>query len=303
MRVCPLRPASSFHLAVPLIPLKAPHSADGRDSDLGSHERTPLLQKGVYHPPSKTDLRGPCPLVNAPANHGYIPRDGRDIRAKELYPALDVTGLSSMLRWGFAYGSLVEHFDDPPTGFWVFISNPFAYLLRRFGMRPPGQKDSSGIPYLNLDQLALPGAVEHDVSLARRDIGQGDNITCQEDLVSGLISISSNGTEITTKDFAVRRRQRLEQQERGNPRLTFDSLAHQLGCTEIALVQKLFGVKSHGYSVPVPYIKAMFEDERLPVKEGWTKRSWWHLGFMELYAHIEKLKRRIGPVKYTTPPK
>ena len=47
---------------------------------------------------------------------------------------------------------------------------------------------------------------------------------------------------------------------------------------------------SRGYSVPVPYVKAIFEDERLPVKEGWTKRSWWHLGLMELYALIEKLK-------------
>ena len=66
-------------------------------------------------------------------------------------------------------------------------------------MRPPGQKDSSGIPYLNLDQIALPGAVEHDSSLTRRDIGQGDNITCQEDLVSGLMAIPSNDREITTK--------------------------------------------------------------------------------------------------------
>ena len=139
--------------------------------------------------------------------------------------------------------------------------------------------------------------------MTRRDIGQGDNITRQEDLVSGLISISSNGTEITTEDFAVRRRQRLEQQGRENPSLTFDSLAHQLGCTEIALIQKLFGVKLRGYSVPMPYVKAIFEDERLPVKEEWTKRSWWHLGLMELYAHIEKLKRCVGPVKYTTPPK
>ena len=222
---------------------------------------------------------------------------------KKLYKALGVTGLSSMLRWGFAYGAVVEHFDDPPTGFWAFIRNPFAYFLRRFGMRPPSQKDSSGTPYLNSDQLALPGAVEHDVSLTRRDIGQGDNITRQKDLVFGLIRVSSSGKEITTEDFAVRRRQRLEQQEQENPSLTFDSLAHQLGCTEIALIQKLFGVKSRGYSVPVPYVKAIFEDERLPVKEGWTKRSWWHLGLMELYAHIEKLKRCIGPVKYTTPAK
>ena len=70
--------------------------------DLDFGERIMLLQKGIYHPPSKTDLRGPCALVNALVNHGYISRDGRDVRAKELYTALDVTGLSRMLRWGFA---------------------------------------------------------------------------------------------------------------------------------------------------------------------------------------------------------
>ena len=53
-----------------------------------------------------------------------------------------------------------------------------------------------------------------------------------------------------------------------NPSLTFDPLAHQLGCTEIALIQTLFGVKPRGYSVPVSYVKAIFDDERLPVIEG-----------------------------------
>ena len=58
-------------------------------------------------------LRGPYHLINALADHGYISRDGRGIRAKELYTALGITSLSSVLRWGFAYGSMVEHSDDP----------------------------------------------------------------------------------------------------------------------------------------------------------------------------------------------
>ena len=86
-------------------------------------------------------------------------------------------------------------------------------------MKPRAQKDLSRILYLNLDQLALSGAVEYDVSLTRRDISQGDNMTCQEDLVCDLISISSNGREITIEDFAVRRRQRLEQHELETPAL------------------------------------------------------------------------------------
>ncbi len=59
-----------------------------------------------------------------------------------------------------------------------FVSNPSAILFR-FGMRRPGQKDALGKKCLNLDQLALPNVIEHDVSLTRRDYQQGDNITPQ----------------------------------------------------------------------------------------------------------------------------
>ena len=58
------------------------------------------LQKGDYCPPSKTNLRSPCPLVNALANHGHIPRDGRNIRYNDLHAALGVTGLSNVLKLG-----------------------------------------------------------------------------------------------------------------------------------------------------------------------------------------------------------
>jgi hypothetical protein len=214
---------------------------------------------------------------------------------------MGVTGLSNVLKWGFAYGCYVEHHEKPPTGWWPVICNPVDAMFRQFGVRPPGQKDSSGIAVINLDQLALPGAVEHDVSLTRRDFGQGDNITPQEDLIAGLLAVSSNGTEITSEDFATRRRQRLEQQERDNPSLKFDSMANQLGCTEISLVQRLFGNAKRGYSVPIPYAKALFEEARLPVKEGWKKREWWSLGIFELNTHIEALKNLVGPVKFTTP--
>lgn len=30
----------------------------------------------AYHPPGLGDIRGPCPGLNAAANHGYLPRNG-----------------------------------------------------------------------------------------------------------------------------------------------------------------------------------------------------------------------------------
>lgn len=34
---------------------------------------------GEYIAPSLTDKRGPCPGFNTMANHGYLPRDGRNV--------------------------------------------------------------------------------------------------------------------------------------------------------------------------------------------------------------------------------
>ncbi|KAM3456881.1 hypothetical protein MY3296_001539 [Beauveria thailandica] len=34
---------------------------------------------GQWAPPGHDDFRGPCPMMNTLANHGYIPRDGRNI--------------------------------------------------------------------------------------------------------------------------------------------------------------------------------------------------------------------------------
>ena len=256
-------------------------------------ESTPPLQRGVYQAPLATDLRGPCPIINALANHGYIPRNGRNVSRAEMRTAVGELGVSSTLSTALAYGAYLEHQAHPPTGFWAFIRNPFAYILRHFGLRDPNQRDPSGASCLNLDQLARHNAVEHDVSLSRRDAAQGDNSTPQKDLIAGLVQSASDGKEITTGDFARFRRQRLEQQKRDNSELTYGPLQHQLACAESAFLQTLFGV---GRNVPVPYLKALFEEERLPVREGWKKRWWWPVGFIELNAQAEVLKKCIGKI-------
>ena len=37
-----------------------------------------------WHPPTPTDRRSPCPMLNALANHGYLPRDGKDVSLADL---------------------------------------------------------------------------------------------------------------------------------------------------------------------------------------------------------------------------
>ena len=151
----------------------------------------------------------------------------------------------------------LEH-NNQKAGFWATVYNPTTNLLGRFGLRDSGQRDSKGIKCLNLDQLARPDAVEHDVSLSRRDYAQGDNCASQPDLVETIIKSSADGKVITTEDFAALRSQRLRQQKHDNPHLKFGGFHLMTTCGQVAFIQALFGASFPSYTVPVPHMKALF---------------------------------------------
>ena len=44
---------------------------------------------GVWKEPGPDDLRGPCPALNTLANHGYLPRDGRNVYVSDIIFAMD----------------------------------------------------------------------------------------------------------------------------------------------------------------------------------------------------------------------
>jgi len=268
---------------------------------MASASSPPPLARGTYSRPATTDLRGPCPLVNCLANHGYISRDGRNVRAAELTAAMKEVGLSRALGAVFANPIFLEHWEPghdaqrPRTlwaKIWYWVRNPWAIAFAAFGMRRPGQEDSMGVACLDLTQLALPGVVEHDISLTRRDYAQGDNLTIQPDLAAQLIASSSDGGKtLSAQDLAELRKRRIEEQKQVNPTAKYGSLQHGIGCTEIALVLNVFG---DGERVPCDYARAIFVEERLPRQEGWTKRRWWTLGLLELARASGKIKKLVG---------
>ena len=49
--------------------------------------------KYTYQPPGPDDSRSPCPALNALANHGYLPRDGKNIPPDLLQRVLQVDSL------------------------------------------------------------------------------------------------------------------------------------------------------------------------------------------------------------------
>ncbi|KAF5706571.1 chloroperoxidase [Fusarium globosum] len=258
------------------------------------------LAKGTYAPSGPNDIRGPCPMINSLANHGYLPRDGRNVRVEEVLAGMDAVGLSKPLAAAFANPIFQERapskfHDDPAVkksllqSILLTIRDPWS-LLGRFGMRKPGQLDSEGHRVLNLDQLGLPNTVEHDISLTRRDHQQGDNFTLQKDLVEDLLASSKDGQTLTANDLAEFRKKRIARQREDNPGLQYGSFEHDLACAEIALILNVIG---SGDRVPCNYARAFLQEERLPMQEGW-KREESKLGIIGLLTKRNGIKKIIG---------
>ena len=262
---------------------------------------SPPLKRGDYAPRKSTDLRSPCPAVNTLASHGYIPRDGRNVRASEIHAGLGGLGIASLLGSVLTYPIFIEDYGPqaPSRSWWNKISNPFSHMFRLFAMRTPGQTDADGIPCLNLDQLRKPECVEHDISLTRFDHAQGDNVTPQPALIKDMLASSHDGARLTVTDLANFRKSRIEQQRRDNPSAHYEAFQNQIACGEIALILKVLG---NGHEVPVNYVRAFFQEERLPREEGWKPRSWWRIGLVELNSLGGKVKKLIGDFAGETVP-
>lgn len=63
---------------------------------MGNSKSTPSFaneSEYQYQPARPTDSRSPCPALNALANHGYLPRDGKNI-PPELFQRVLQVGLN-----------------------------------------------------------------------------------------------------------------------------------------------------------------------------------------------------------------
>lgn len=261
--------------------------------------------KGTFSPAQSTDLRSPCPMINCLANHGFLPRDGRSVHAAEMYDAVSGAGLGMVLASGFTTVAFREyhasdtmsspphhHKKPPPSRGWLGQLLAHLDLAKHIGMRRPGQNDSMGRPVLDLDELARPGVIEHDISLTRRDHQQPQgNNALQRDLVEGLLAASQDGKMITRGDLANYRKKRIAVQKEENPEAYYGTFEHLLSCGEISLILSLIG---DGDMVPVNYLRAFLLEERLPLQEGWKPRRWWKLGFITLQINILKVWRLVG---------
>ena len=66
-----------------------------RSVDHRRHTRNHLVARddsipvGEWRAPGPGDIRSPCPGLNTLANHGYLPRDGRNVHVTDIVTAMN----------------------------------------------------------------------------------------------------------------------------------------------------------------------------------------------------------------------
>ena len=219
---------------------------------------------------------------------------------EDLNASMVHVGMSSLLGSVFAKPTYIE-FQDPAKAYlqrpisvfarmWALIQNPYSFFSH-FGCWKAGQV-KNGQRYINLEDLATHGAIEHDISLTRRDVDQtAGNNDPQPDLIRDMLGFSSDGQNLSTEDLGRFIKSRIKQQLQDNPNLVYGPQAHQVNCGQVALMMNCFG---NGKTIPCSYVRAIFKDERLPWKEGWTKRSWWTMGLIEFFGAVRAMTNAVG---------
>ncbi|KAK3938946.1 Chloroperoxidase [Diplogelasinospora grovesii] len=201
-----------------------------------------------WHPPLPEDSRSPCPGLNAMANHGWLPRSGKNIDLAAV--RFGVTG---------AYNYAPTTFDDA-----------FAQAVS-FNLTTTGNGST-----FHLADLAKHDDIEFDGSLSRNDFYFGDNLhfdpaifaTVAERLGLYEAGDSEMDKYVTVETAAKARAARVQDAMRVNP--TFNASANEMsgspGTTALYLVT-LWDDKVG--AVPKAWIRSFFEKERIPYLEGY----------------------------------
>lgn len=181
-------------------------------------------------------------MLNALANHHILPHSGKGITK-----AMAVEALTSSI--------------NLDSG----IANVFASVA------VTANPDHSSHAF-DLDQLDKHSLIEHDVSLSRNDIAFGDNHTFNKEIWEEVLKSYGEDTET---NFATVSKARYDRVAAAKKAHTDAKKDFQYGIKEFifsygesALFLGILGSPQEG-KIPLEYLKVLFQEERVPYKEGW----------------------------------
>jgi hypothetical protein len=175
--------------------------------------------------------RGPCPGLNSLANHGFLPRSGKNITAIDIIRGTyEGLGLSPKFSVVAGVGELIK-----------------SYRLAAF----------------DLHELSNHGFIDHDCSLSRLDIGQGNNNDFNETIWSVPLQVLKNYSVITPQAIGAARTARDLFDIAHNPTQECGARSIALGALENGLL-----IASLGGSPKLEWVRSLFEQQRIPTNLG-----------------------------------
>ncbi|RLN38053.1 hypothetical protein BBJ28_00001100 [Nothophytophthora sp. Chile5] len=197
------------------------------------------LVVGEYYRPTSNEVTGnadstfdapfrraPCPGLNALANHGHIPRDGKNITHEGLGEAL------------------------------IAVYNLDSNLTQTLLNQVPST--------FSLDYISRHNVIEHDASLVHSDeYFGGDPMSINATLVEDLLSRSLDGKTLGVTEVGEARKDRLAMCQAFNPECVFNSTQVTLAYIEAAVFIIGFGGNVND-SVSVETARSFVSEERIP---------------------------------------
>ncbi|KAL0581118.1 hypothetical protein V5O48_000907 [Marasmius crinis-equi] len=193
-------------------------------------------RKHQFQAPTTTDARGPCPGMNTLANHGFLPRDGRNITVPAALKA--------------SKGKLRR---NPPLVSLILIAGLMSSPLQ---------------DQFSLTDIGLHGNVEHDASVSRIDTALGNNLPFNEEIFATLANSNPGVDYYNATSAGQVQKARLEDSLAKNPKLRNTIKDFQFRSRESYFYLSTMGDPVTGVALK-KYVNILFREERLPLEEGW----------------------------------
>ncbi|PMD39603.1 Cloroperoxidase [Hyaloscypha variabilis F] len=194
-----------------------------------------------WTPAGPTDLRGPCPMMNTLANHGFLPHDGGNITKENA-----VHALTTAINFNTSLATLM----------WeqALIANP-----------------EPNATFFTLDNLNRHNVLEHDASMSRSDAFFGNNHIFNQSIFDTTRAYWTADT-LTADMLANGKIARQLASKSTNPEYSFTTTNEAFSLGEVAAPIIVFGDMATA-TVNKSFVEFFFENEKLPSKLGWTKQA------------------------------
>ncbi|EME47288.1 hypothetical protein DOTSEDRAFT_69279 [Dothistroma septosporum NZE10] len=223
-----------------------------------------------YVPPKEGDSRSACPMLNAMANHGILPHDGKNITFKDL---------NQKVRETFNFAS----------SFCFFVPNFSARFLNK----------SYSTDRFDLEDLSMHSdkAIEHDASLTRQDAAlvkdqSKPDLKLVDDLLKEATGTTPDGHPFMTKADLSRALSRRRADARKSNREYSESFFHNMfGSANSATMLTIFGGL-------IEDLEPMLTEERF--SEHWEPRilDRYGLTMAKFNGTVLPVEMKVDPKQY-----